>query len=42
MGENTRNQDGIGERELLAVSFGTSYAETRQKTIGAVEFFLAI
>ena len=35
--DNTRNQDGIGDRELLAVSFGTSYSDTRQKTIGAIE-----
>lgn len=35
--ENTRNQDGIGEKELLAASFGTSYQETRCRTIGAIE-----
>ena len=31
------NQDQIGEKELLVVSFGTSYAQTREKTIGAIE-----
>ena len=35
--DTARNQDGIGERELLAVSFGTSYPESRDKTIGAIE-----
>lgn len=35
--ENTRNQDGIGEKELLAASFGTSYQDTRCRTIGAIE-----
>lgn len=35
--DTARNQDGIGERELLAVSFGTSYPESRKKTIGAIE-----
>ena len=37
MMENYRNQDGIGEKEVLVVSFGTTFAETRQKTIGAIE-----
>lgn len=32
-----RNQDGIGSRELLVVSFGTSYPDSRRKTIGAIE-----
>ena len=31
------NQDGIGERELLVVSFGTSYNDSRRLTIGAIE-----
>ncbi len=35
--DNTRNQDGIGENELLVVSFGTSYNDNRRLTIGAVE-----
>ena len=35
--ENTRNQDGIGEKELLVASFGTSYQDTRCRTIGAIE-----
>lgn len=35
--DNTRNQDGIGEKELLVVSFGTSYNDSRRLTIGAIE-----
>ena len=35
--ENTRNQDDIGEKELLVVSFGTSYNDNRKATIGAIE-----
>lgn len=35
--DNPRNQDGIGERELLAVSFGTSYNDSRRFSIGAIE-----
>ncbi len=35
--DNARNQDGIGERELLAVSFGTSFNDSRRLTIGAIE-----
>lgn len=35
--ENTRNQDEIGESELLVVSFGTSFNDNRQATIGAIE-----
>ena len=31
------NQDGIGEKELLVVSFGTSYNDNRRLTIGAIE-----
>ena len=35
--DNTRNQDGIGENELMVVSFGTSYNDSRRLTIGAIE-----
>lgn len=35
--DKTRNEDGIGERELLVVSFGTSYNDSRRLTIGAIE-----
>lgn len=35
--DNTRNQDEIGEKELLVVSFGTSYNDNRRLTIGAIE-----
>lgn len=35
--DNPRNQDGIGENELLAVSFGTSYNDSRRLSIGAIE-----
>lgn len=35
--DNTRNQDEIGETELLVVSFGTSYNDSRHLTIGAIE-----
>lgn len=35
--DNTRNEDGIGEKELLVVSFGTSYNDSRRATIGAIE-----
>ncbi len=35
--DNARNQDGIGENELLVVSFGTSYNDSRRLTIGAIE-----
>ena len=35
--ENTRNQDDIGEKELLVVSFGTSFNDNRKATIGAIE-----
>lgn len=31
------NQDEIGENELLVVSFGTSFNDSRYKTIGAIE-----
>ncbi len=35
--DNTRNQDGIGENELLVLSFGTSFNDNRRLTIGAIE-----
>jgi len=35
------NQDGIGERELLVISFGTSYNDSRRLTIGAIEKAIA-
>lgn len=35
--DNTRNQDEIGDNELLVVSFGTSYNDSRRLTIGAIE-----
>lgn len=36
--DDPRNQsEGIGEKELLVVSFGTSYNDSRRLTIGAVE-----
>ncbi|EET62754.1 cobalt chelatase (CbiK) [Marvinbryantia formatexigens DSM 14469] len=35
--DNPRNQDEIGEKELLVVSFGTSYNDNRVATIGAIE-----
>ncbi len=35
--DNTRNQDEIGDQELLVVSFGTSYNDSRRLTIGAIE-----
>lgn len=31
------NADGIGEQEIMVVSFGTSYNDSRRETIGAVE-----
>ena len=34
--DDPRNQDGIGEDELLAVSFGTSFNDSRRLTIGAM------
>ncbi len=39
--DNPRNQDDIGERELLVVSFGTSYNDARRVSIGGVEDALA-
>ncbi len=35
--DNPRNQDGIGENELLVVSFGTSFNESRAADIGGIE-----
>lgn len=35
--DNPRNQDDIGETELLVVSFGTSFNDNRRLTIGAIE-----
>ena len=35
--DNARNQDEIGENELLVVSFGTSFNDSRRNTIGAIE-----
>ncbi|MCR4805750.1 MAG: sirohydrochlorin cobaltochelatase [Clostridia bacterium] len=35
------NQDGIGEKELLVVSFGTSFNDSRVATIGSIEKALA-
>lgn len=35
--DNPRNQDEIGENELMVVSFGTSYNDSRRLTIGAIE-----
>lgn len=35
--ENIRNQDNIGDNELLVLSFGTSFNESRCLTIGAIE-----
>lgn len=39
--DDPRNQDQIGEKELLVVSFGTSYNDNRRRTIGAIETALA-
>lgn len=35
--DNPLNQDEIGENELLVVSFGTSFNDSRRETIGAIE-----
>ena len=35
--DNPRNQDEIGEAELMVVSFGTSFNDNRRLTIGAIE-----
>ena len=39
--DDPRNQDEIGEKELLVVSFGTSYNDNRRLTMGAIETALA-
>ncbi len=35
--DNVRNQDEIGDNELLVISFGTSFNDSRRLTIGAIE-----
>ena len=35
--DDPRNADEIGENELMVISFGTSYNDSRRLTIGAVE-----
>lgn len=35
--DDPRNTDGIGDNELLVISFGTSFNENRRLTIGAIE-----
>lgn len=35
--DDPRNQDNIGENELLVLSFGTSFNDSRRLTIGAIE-----
>ncbi len=35
--DDARNADGIGDDELLVVSFGTSFNDNRRLTIGAIE-----
>lgn len=35
--DDPRNADEIGEKELMVVSFGTSYNDSRRLTIGAIE-----
>lgn len=35
--DNPRNADGIGDSEMMVVSFGTSYNDSRRLTIGAIE-----
>jgi len=35
--DKVRNEDSIGEKELLVVSFGTSYNDNRAATIGGIE-----
>ena len=35
--DDSRNQDGIGENELLVVSFGTSYNDSRVNDIQSIE-----
>ena len=35
--DDPRNEDDIGEKEILVTSFGTSYNDSRRLTIGAIE-----
>ena len=35
--DDPRNADGIGESELMVVSFGTSFNDNRRLTVGAIE-----
>lgn len=37
MKDDPLNEDGIGEQELLVVSFGTSFNDSRTKDIGGIE-----
>lgn len=39
--DNPLNQDDIGESELLVVSFGTSFNDSRRLTIGGIESAIA-
>ena len=39
--DNVLNQDDIGEKELLVVSFGTSFNDSRRLTIGGIEGAIA-
>ncbi|MDO4485028.1 MAG: sirohydrochlorin cobaltochelatase [Bacillota bacterium] len=39
--DNTLNQNEIGEKELLVVSFGTSFNDSRAEDIGSIEKALA-
>ncbi len=39
--DDPRNADGIGENELLVVSFGTSFNDSRAQDIGGIEAALA-
>ena len=39
--DDPKNADGIGENELLVVSFGTSFNESRAEDIGGIEAALA-
>ena len=39
--DNIRNQDEIGDNEILVVSFGTSFNDSRRLTIGAIEDIIA-
>ena len=39
--DDIRNQDEIGDNEILVVSFGTSYNDIRRETIGGIEGAIA-